>query len=207
MTLSWPEQAAGLAIVREVHKSKRWRHAGSRRTVCVAWSQHFQGPATRAEIVQAGLLCGARAVFSRHQYAESLVLEKLENFRMGAFGQMPNRDRACSQLAAEASSQTARSKTRQTEVVMPKWEEADVFAEPGLELQQLAQKRRQHMEKHCGILSEDYQRLAGLDTELYRVVANLRHAFAREQEALADRRHSAGPELCRSRTDFTKGSN
>lgn len=65
---------SGLAIVREVHKSKRWRHAGSRRTVCVAWSQHFQGPATRAEIVQAGLLCGARAVFSRHQYAESLVL-------------------------------------------------------------------------------------------------------------------------------------
>ncbi|CAK9106787.1 unnamed protein product [Durusdinium trenchii] len=156
-------------------------------------------------------------VQNQMQHTEMCAQEKLENFRMGAFGQMPNRDRACSQLAAEASSQTARSKTRQTEVVMPKWEEADVFAEPGLELQQLAQKRRsmtkalrkrlQHMEKHCGILSEDYQRLAGLDTELYRVVANLRHAFAREQEALADRRHSAGPELCRSRTDFTKGSN
>ncbi|CAE7283319.1 unnamed protein product [Symbiodinium natans] len=76
-----------------------------------------------------------------------------------------------------------------------RWLEAQSFAEPGRQLRRLARQRRalagelrarlHHMEQHCGLLSEDYRRLAGLDTELHRAVATLQKAFATEHEALA----------------------
>jgi len=79
--------------------------------------------------------------------------------------------------------------------VEPKWKEAHAIAQPGAKLRSLAKQRRsltrelrgrlQHMEQHCSLLSDDYKRLAGLDSELHRVVDTLRSAFATEQEALS----------------------
>ncbi|CAE7420644.1 unnamed protein product [Symbiodinium sp. CCMP2456] len=75
-----------------------------------------------------------------------------------------------------------------------RWLEAQSFAEPGRQLRRLAKRRKalakelrarlHHMEQHCGLLSEDYRRLAGLDTELHKVVATLQKAFATEHEAM-----------------------
>jgi len=75
-----------------------------------------------------------------------------------------------------------------------RWLEAQSFAEPGRQLRRLAKRRKalakelrarlHHMEQHCGLLSEDYRRLAGLDSELHTVVATLQKAFATEHEAM-----------------------
>ncbi|CAJ1348037.1 unnamed protein product [Effrenium voratum] len=46
------------------------------------------------------------------------------------------------------------------------------------------QKRLQHMEHQCGLLSEDYHLLAGMDRELYQATEKLRKAFCQEREAL-----------------------
>ncbi|CAE7380624.1 unnamed protein product [Symbiodinium sp. KB8] len=98
------------------------------------------------------------------------------------------------QVESNPSEQASRDRHSRLPPPPERWLEAQSFAEPGRQLRRLAKRRKalakelrarlHHMEQHCGLLSEDYRRLAGLDTELHKVVATLQAAFATEHEAM-----------------------
>lgn len=98
------------------------------------------------------------------------------------------------QVESNPSEQASRDRHSRLPPPPERWLEAQSFAEPGRQLRRLAKRRKalakelrarlHHMEQHCGLLSEDYRRLAGLDTELHKVVATLQTAFATEHEAM-----------------------